>query len=377
MSIAERATRFDVMQAAYETDVKLDFLIAASPNDGFFSQIAMFRRALDELGGIYRSARLVAVFGDHEKSELPTKWRPYFDRIDIDWADCRDFATMSYHATGYQCFRACRQDADVVVVCDADTILVRSFPELIDRMRNAPALMGVLANQHIPWSESSGDSFEDWQRISRAVIGRDIPCDYRYLLEPERVCPFYTNAGFIVATPAIFGSLLHMSERLWPLVDRFMGTYFSTQITTCLAAYVLDLPVLSLPRRYNYANYTGTETFLPDEFENMAVFHYFSTEFFNRQRIFTTPVRFEKFLRLELSGANAVFQALIRRLTGGEFPFLGAEATTHPAEDQYDDLRTEVAQLSRYAKSLEHALRESQAYAGSLENEIATLRRSG
>jgi hypothetical protein len=44
-----------------EPDFRLDFVIPASPNDGFYSQIAFFRLALDRLGGIYRQARLVAV----------------------------------------------------------------------------------------------------------------------------------------------------------------------------------------------------------------------------------------------------------------------------------------------------------------------------
>lgn len=354
--------------------VKLDFLIPASPTDGFFSQIAMFQLALDALGGPYRAARLVAVFGDTHIVPLPPKWEPFFSRIDVEWADCAAFERMSYHATGQRRFEVYRKQADLVIMCDADTLLLRPFPELIERMRNAPALAGVVANRHIPWPDGSGNSREDWHRIARGVLGRDIPLSHRYLRDREKACPFYLNAGFIAATPAIFERLHVACKELWPRVDRFMGTYFSSQVTTCLAVDHLALPTLSLPRRYNFANYVGSEYDAPSELENLIVFHYFSTDFFNRQRIFTTASRFERFLSLELDGCNRLFQERIRDITGGQFPFLGAEAEPVEAEDQYDALRVEVGRLRCYAQSLEIALRDSQAYSLSLEQRNSKFR---
>jgi hypothetical protein len=53
--------------------MKIDVLIPASPNDNFYSQIAMVRVALDSLGGAYRDARVVAVLGDKAVVPLPDK----------------------------------------------------------------------------------------------------------------------------------------------------------------------------------------------------------------------------------------------------------------------------------------------------------------
>ena len=96
--------------------MKIDVLITASPNDSFYSQVAMIRVALDSLGGAYRDARVVAVFGDRAVVHLPDKWAPYFERIDVAWTNPADFAAMGYHGTGLRRFEACREDADVVVL---------------------------------------------------------------------------------------------------------------------------------------------------------------------------------------------------------------------------------------------------------------------
>ena len=66
--------------------MKLDFLICGAPTDAFFSQIAFFRLSLDNLGGCYKKARLVASFGDHSVEKVPKRWEHYFKNIDIEWS---------------------------------------------------------------------------------------------------------------------------------------------------------------------------------------------------------------------------------------------------------------------------------------------------
>jgi hypothetical protein len=356
--------------------MRLDFIIPASPNDAFFSQIALYRLALDSLGGIYRDARLVAVFGDTQIVPLPKKWAPYFARIDIEWPDCAAFREISYHAQGARRFEVYRPDADLVVLCDADTLLLRPFPELVEGLTREPALAGVIANEHVPWQGSSGDPAADWQTISQAILGRRIDLDFHYLLDAAKPCPFYVNAGFTIAPPHIFTKFYARFQQLKPQVHDYIGSYFSSQIAYALAVADLQLPVLALPRRYNFANYPDADDRYPEELENIIVFHYFSVEFFNRHRIFTTAARFNKFLSLELTGCNKIFQDHVRRLTGEEYPFPGAEAPDNRLEDMYDDLRVDLGRLARYARSLEKALHESQAYSRQLEAENTALRPS-
>ena len=350
--------------------MRLDFIIPASPTDCFFSQIALYRLALDSLGRPYREARLVAVFGDHVVTPLPEKWAPYFERIDIVWTDCAEFASMSYTATGARCFEAFRTDADLVVLCDADTLLLRPFPELIERLMLSPALAGVIDYSHIPWPKSTGDASRDWQEISMSILGRSIPLTHNYLLEVEKPCPFYVNAGFTIAPPKIFSLLGSRFRELWPRVDKYLESRHSWQVTVALAIADLQISTCALPRRYNYANYSDRDEDYPEEYENIIVFHYFSADFFNRRHIFTNADRFKKFLALDLSGCNKIFQDHVCKLTQGAYPFPGAEAPANPLEDAYDELRADLGRLDRYARSLERNLKGSQDYSRSLEQHL-------
>src|SRR5262245_35391495 len=80
--------------------LRLCFLIPASPTDGFRGQIAMFRRSLDRLGGIYQRADVVAVFGGSTVDELPDRWQAHFERITVRHADPAGFRVDSYRAQG-------------------------------------------------------------------------------------------------------------------------------------------------------------------------------------------------------------------------------------------------------------------------------------
>ena len=66
--------------------MKIEFLLCGSPNDAFYSQTAMFRMALDSLGGIYRQARLSLCIGDETFQAVPARWREPLRNVDVLWA---------------------------------------------------------------------------------------------------------------------------------------------------------------------------------------------------------------------------------------------------------------------------------------------------
>src|SRR5262249_31067187 len=108
----------------------------------------------------------------------------------------------------------------------------------------------------------------------------------------------------------------------------------------------------------------------PEECANIVLFHYFSDDSFNRRRVFTTADRFNKFLALDLSGSNKIFQDHVRNLTQGAYPFPGAEAPANELEDAYDELRANLGRLEGYARSLEQTLKGSQDYSRQLEARV-------
>jgi hypothetical protein len=354
--------------------MRFDFIIPASPTDSFLSQIALFRLALDFLGGQYQEARVVAVFGDHVVTPLPAKWTPYFTRVDIVWTDCAEFASTKYIATSLRCFEAFRTDVDIVVLCDADTLMLRPFSTLIESLVHSPAIAGVIDYLHIPSPRSTDDSGRDWQEISMSILGHSIPLTHHYLLEAEKPCPYYINAGFIIASPKIFSLLASKVRELWPKVNSYIESRHFWQVTIALAIEDLRIPTCTLPRRYNYANFLDGDEAYPEECANIIVFHYFSDDCFNRRRIFTTADRFKRFLALDLSGCNKIFQDHVRKLTQGTYPFPGAEAPANDLEDAYDALRADLGTLTGYKRKLQRHLNGSWAHSSRLEQELQESR---
>jgi hypothetical protein len=311
--------------------VKLDFIIPASPNDAFFSQLAMFRLGLDALGGPYRDARLVAVFGADERSALPLIWRPRFERIEVEWAEPEAFKRDSYRAQGDRRFEVMRPDADVVVLCDADTLLIRPFSEDVLEVVRNDAIGGVIAHYHFPWAETSGDSAVDWNALSRRVLGAPIATPFQYtLLNPTLpgACPFYINLGFLVGSPESLLSLHESCQEIRSQVRGILQNVFDAQVTLALASAAKGLKTAALPMQYNFPNDPIADTAYPADMDEIRLIHYLRTEHFDRHYIFSDRRSFDHFLSLKLSGSNLLFQQHVLHLTGGNYPF-----TTNRSDD--------------------------------------------
>jgi len=316
--------------------MKLDFIIPGSPRDGFFSQIALFRLALDRLGGTYKQARLVAVFGAEKISEIPPRWAPHFRNIEVLWTDPEDFKRRSYASQGDYRFQVFRPDADLIILSDADTVIMRPFTWLIRYLVWRQSLGGVLAHYHLPWSETTGDSERDWNIISRAIIGRDISLPYRYLLQDPAEsqlcrCPFYINYGFFAGPPGVLSRFYDRYSRIRPDVAAMVGPHFSGQVALALTVHELGLRKKVLPPRFNYPNYSVADTRYPADLASIVVLHYLKTRNsppkigepsqFDRQSLFVSAESMAAFANLPLVGSDRVLQEFVLELTGGQYPF--------------------------------------------------------
>jgi hypothetical protein len=304
---------------AYE-NLKIDFLIPASPIDGFFSQIAMFRFALDALGSPYREARVVAVFGGPEVIPIPPRWAPYFARIDVEWADCADFVEGRYDAQSDRRFEVFRSDADLIISCDADTILIRPLEPWVLDAALAGGLGGVLAFYAFPWRGAKGATTEDWQAIARAVLGREIAMNHRYSLQDDP-CPFYINLGFLIGTPKSISALDAGFRRFRAPLRAAVETYFAEQILFALTVDELGLTPLALPVRYNFPNDAVADQTYPEEIPQARVIHYLRGTHFNRRWVFVREDLFQRFLAREVDASHLELQTHLRRITGGVYPF--------------------------------------------------------
>ncbi len=351
-----------------ETRRRIEFLICGSPNDAFYSQIAFFRRCLDHLGGDWEAARVVAVFGADRVRPLPARWRPHFSDIEVHHAAPEAFARDRFFAASDLRFRLLDPDADVSIISDADTALLRPLPDdVLDEMIDEPAIAAVPAHYPFPVLVDGRPTFgaeglypgmppEDaWAALGRLVLGRPMETPYRHVLDgtgsirgfrslpgplPTRVrtaagllrnyrrrsgefiaCPLYPNYGFVAGSPALLRTLAGELDELHPVVAEHVGGSFYGQVAIAVAIERASLPARALPIVYNFPNEPRADALYPDEIDRIVVLHYMNTTHFDRHRVFADAASFDEFLGLALRGSNGAFQRHVRLVTGGTYPF--------------------------------------------------------
>lgn len=313
--------------------MKIEFLIAGSPNDAFYSQVAMFRLALDALGDLYHRARIVLCLVSKEgPSPTPERWQPWLNRVEIQWADQEHAARLTH---GQELFALTDASADISIICDADTMFLRPLPEdFLAEMVASPAICAVIA--HYPTPTHNFDDFpgpastpEMWQRMGEA-LGCPIPLTVPYLLARDGALgpSFYVNHAFVAAPPDLIRQLGVLQTAVRPALESVLTNQYDDQIAVALAVETGKLPHRRLPLRYNFPNDQDADELYPEEMQQVIMMHYLRRNAFERHAIFASAAAFDEFLALPLTGSNAVFQEAVRTLTQGKYPF----STAYSAE---------------------------------------------
>jgi hypothetical protein len=318
----------EILRRLKRRQSRLCFLIPGSPNDAFFSQIAMFRIALDALGGMYKEARLVAVFGDAAAPpEIPARWQPHFGRITTHFVAPELFLAKSYRAQSDARWQHLPDDCDIAVFTNADALLVRPIDELISIVESAPGIAGSIA--HYPFPQRPGETpRQKWTALASTFLGRAIPFEYAYTLltdaDPadDRLCPFYINFGFVLVSRTVVESIgreyIDLAARVMPLLEK---PYFAGQVALTLEVYRHSIKHHAVDIRYNFPNDPVAARLYPDSAADVRVVHFLRTDRFDRHRIFAERDQFNEFLALPLDGVERLFQEHVRRLTTGVYPF--------------------------------------------------------
>ena len=215
--------------------------------------------------------------------------------------------------------------------------MLRPLPRsLLDQATHSPTISAVIAHFPFPISRDTRDSkcgvslcpsmpqHEAWDRIGTGILGRPPKRPYRYTLlqdAGDTNCPFYINYGFLAGPPRLLQELHERLERLQPRVAELLENDFYGQVAIALAVEEGGLPERSLPMRFNFPNDREADRLYPLELENVVLMHYLRNAVFDRHRIFATPEGFQEFLRIELTGSDAVFRDHVLRITGGSYPF--------------------------------------------------------
>ena len=328
--------------------VKIEFLIPGSPNDAFFSQVAMFRLALDHLGGMYESARVVLCLGAgpeapglsrwkrhlertfglgaDPEAPVPPRWKRHLERVEVVSAPS---AFRNGGGAGSLRYELLGSDADLSVLCDADTLILRAFAHSdLQNFTRYPAIRGVIAHFPPALVDRSGHDYTArghewfWNFVSARAMDRSIAFNHFYTLTPGRVpSPFYVNHGFVIGTPALLRRVGEALTTIRPKIRLLLANYYAEQIALALGCVASEVSTAALPVRYNFPNDPVADAMYPDELSNALVIHFLRTKHFDRHRIFTSPAAFEEFLGLPLVGSSRALQQRVHEITGGTYPF--------------------------------------------------------
>lgn len=240
----------------------IEFLIAASPTPGFYGQIAMFRKSVHEF---YPDARVDVCYG------------PVPDGT-------------SYPAQSMERYQRINPSADVSILCDADTMMVRPIDDVLQDLIRRPALAGVPCFGQPP-----------------------------YPVNWPGPCPFYVNHGFVGAPPPILARLYEASLEAIDALSDYPDQFWVPQIAISFAAHSHRLPLLPMPLRFNFPNDGVADAKYPYELADIRIIHYMNCGEYDRGRIFCEPQAFAEFMDKPLTGSSLVLQERVRHLTGGVF----------------------------------------------------------
>ncbi len=311
------------------------FLIAASPNDAFYSQIAALSAALRGLDWVKWRPSVHVFLGGDGTTDPIAKWRFFLQGIEIRWTPTWRYDRDGDWAQSDDVFRCAPQEADVLVALDADTFPIRTLEPFIERVHELRTVAGVVAHYPtiLPLADQRAGAVPPslrraWEQLADGLIHAPLDFAFTHTLvgadRPvrDRHTPFYLNFGMVAFPRPDFDRIAPLYLELRPQVmPRLTNGDFSGQAALALAIAQERCRTWALPLRYNFPNDPVAETMYPDELSRIVLLHYLRTAVIDRHRIFATAEDFLAFISRPLEGANRVLQSAVLALFGRDYPF--------------------------------------------------------
>jgi hypothetical protein len=306
---------------------KLAILIAASATQAFYAQIAAIDLALRKLAWTRWEPTIYAFFGDHDASseDLLRRWLPYLRNVELARVSASLNARDEMWAQSDALMRMAPRDADVLLALDADTLPVRAFEEVLDRVAATDEIAGVMAHACFPPARSPR---QEWLEVSRGMLKEPLAFDHFYSLVPpdrdmeHRAAPFYVNGGVVFFSQKAFTAFARPSLDIRAeLMKRMKYQDFTSQVAFTIAIAQERLRTWELPMRYNFPNDPRAELLQAHELDHIVIHHYQHRGHFDRHCVLASAEEYARFLAQPLSGVNLLFQQEARRLLGETYPF--------------------------------------------------------
>jgi len=299
------------------------FSIPASPTEGFFGQIVLFSKSVSQQNWERWTPRIRAIFGEKPDPDTLAKWLPKLGNVDLLFLDAKHQAEEGYFAQGDERLFSVPSNTDVLVLVDADTVILGSIETMLDEVLEAKAVAGVIAHWSFP-TEGRHGLQEDWQILAHKFTGSELTFPYRYTMAGDTIedcAPFYVNFGFVAIATSV---LPELRDCYLPLRRELMVTldnkYFSGQVGFALAVGTLNLPHITLPFRYNYPNDPAVDAIHQIELSEVRVMHYLRKSHFDRSKIASEQAAYQSMIEADLKGSNAVFRDHLIAILGPDGP---------------------------------------------------------
>jgi len=304
------------------TDLRLEFRIPISPSERFFSQVRFFNFALRRLEAArYRNARITVVVGDQCDMDAVRRQNSWSENFNVTWERVPDDIFQEFHYWGTANWRlnipVC--DVDVVILSDADTVLLRDIDPLLDEFPlSKPTLCGHVA--HLPPHQGHDNiappalSPEFWPWLFGAF---EIPWPdrtYRYTMDLKAewpVCPPYFNLGFLALNPEAVALLAVEIAETTRRLGRLTQSVMRCQLAMTLIAFRLGLNIRTLSTEYNASNHLDIMAHNGVKADRIRVLHYQVEDEIARDEL--QPALIDDMLsRVVTNPANIALQDLAR-----------------------------------------------------------------
>ena len=186
--------------------LRLDFRLPISPTPSFCNRIRFFCAALRRLGGSYAEAQVHVTVGDHADLDRLRGKNRWAEDFPLTWHRVPDelFDTEGYFGTSDYRYLLAESSADLIILADADTALVKPLGNAFDWMMCERTRHGWTHGARAPSGEVSN------------ALGRGLVA-----LPFSRVCDpvaegnlpvFDRSEGCLPARPGLLQSRFHRFE---------------------------------------------------------------------------------------------------------------------------------------------------------------------
>ena len=291
--------------------MKLEFRIPILPNPGFCAQVRLFALSLRELGSHYATAKIFVSLSGEADAEAVAAENSWSRNLPVVWSAVPVELERAdpYLAAGHWRYIApC--DADVVVMSDADTCVVRPFDDLLRKLDQRQPLAAGLQAHVNPFLGAPNEA--GWQAVLASAGLPDVPLTERYSLDIEDtygLAPPYFNYGFVAFNRTAFARVAPaMADYLARSRTAVLDNPFVAQFGLALALAGEGVPSLSLGHEFNCANDDLIVAHGLADLSNIRVIHYLRERELSRQLFLSDLASFDSFIATPK--ANAVTEQL-------------------------------------------------------------------